>query len=187
MKKFILTIVLAISVSFISAQSFNGVPLEGDLTTCITRFKAKGFVVNKYIDNGAILKGKVANYQIELYVFTTPKSKKVYKAVAFVEKDLSWASLKYNYEKFVALFTEKYGTPTNKLERFIDPYYEGDGYEMTAVSTEKCEYYTLWLNTQLMNLGVEISKYEQVKLTYENVAMMEIMRKERAAIESNSF
>lgn len=187
MKKYILTIALAISVTLLSAQSFNGVPLEGDLPTLITRYKAKGFTFVKYIENGAILKGKVANYPIELYVFTTPKSKKVYKAVAYLDKEVSWSSIKSNYERFVEIFTEKYGTPTSKLERFIDPYYEGDGYEMSALSLEKCDYYTLWMDVQKMNMSVEISKYKQVKLTYENIQNIELMTKERAAIENNSF
>lgn len=187
MKKYILSIIFAVSVFTINAQSFNGVSISGDLPTAIAKFKEKGFTFSKYVDNGAILKGKIASYPIELYIFTTPKTKQVFKMVAYMDEQASWSSLKSDYDRMVEIFLQKYGETKYSDAKFISPYYLGDGYELQAVDQEKTSFYHLWLDVQGMNLVVEISKYKQVKLAYENVKMMEVKKRESSQIESNSF
>jgi hypothetical protein len=186
MKNLLLAVSLFISF-YANAQSFDGVPISGDLPTAVLKYKAKGYVVSKYIEQGVILKGKVAGTSIELFIFTTPKSKKVFKAVAYLDEDYSWTSLKSNYFRYYNIFVEKYGSPDSKYEDFITPYFEGDGYELSAVGQEKVIYAAYWFRKNNLTLGVEISKYKQVKFVYENNEMMEIRNKEQSQIESNSF
>lgn len=186
MKNLLLAILLLSSV-YVGAQSFDGVSVSGDLPTAVTKYKAKGYTLTKYIENGAILKGKVAGNLIELYIFNTPKSKKICKVVAYLEKDISWRSLKYNYTKFYDIFVEKYGQPDSKYDFFSSPYEEGDGYELQAVSLEKATFAAYWIKRDNLTTCVEISKFNQVKLTYENNLMMDIRDKEQSEIESNSF
>jgi hypothetical protein len=187
MKKYILSLLFAISVATVSAQSFNGVPISGDIGTVIAKFKAKGFTLNKYVENGAIMKGSVSGESLELFIFTTPKSKKVCKLVMYLDEDISWYSLKSNYFRYVQILTNKYGSPDNHDEYFIKPYYEGDGYELQAVELEKTYFMSYWLRKDNLTLAVEISKYKQVKLTYENDMAMEIRKKEQDEIDANSF
>lgn len=188
MKKIIVIIVIVFSSIFASAQSFDGVPISGDLPTAITRYEAKGYVLNSQDKNFAILKGRVASiYNVELYVYVTPKSKKVCKVVAFMDKESAWHNMKSQYEKFVNIIKDKYGKPDNTYNQFISPYYDGDGYEMTAVANEKCIFSSIWFNRNNTNIMVEISKYSQVKLVYENDENMELMSREKQSIENVSF
>lgn len=187
MKNLILTLALAISVLSISAQSFDGVPISGDLPTAVTRFKSKGYTVKQYFEQGVLLKGRVASTDIELYVFTTPKSKKVFKMVAYLPEETSWVSLKYSYSRMVETLTTKYGEADDSEAKFITPYYSGDGYELQAVELEKTDFHNYWFRRDNLTIGVEISKHKQVKLIYENNIMMELKNKEQKEIENNSF
>ena len=186
MKQLITIAILFISIN-VFGQQFDGVNISGDLPTAISKYKAKGYTFEKFIDNGAILKGKIAQTPIELFIFVTPKTKKVYKVVGYLDEDISWVSLKSTYNRFHDIITTKYGTPDGNYEDFITPYYEGDGYEMSAVGLEKVNYSAYWLNKLGLNIGVEISKFKQVKITYENYELMKIKREEQSQIESNSF
>lgn len=186
MKKLILILTLFISVN-VSAQSFDGVPISGDLPTAIAKYKAKGYNLSRYVEQGAILKGRVASRDIELYIFTTPKTKKIFKMVIYFDEEISWLSLKSTYNTFYDILSEKYGYPDEKYAKFLDPYYEGDGYELQAVGIEKAIYAAYWFRKDNLTVGVEISKYKQVKLVYENNIMMEIKNKEQSEIERKSF
>jgi hypothetical protein len=186
MKNLILIIALFVSVN-ISAQSFDGVPISGDLPTAVAKYKAKGYSLSKYIEQGAILKGKVAGREIELFVFVTPKTKKVCKMVAFFDEETNWYSLKSTYNTFYEILTEKYGYPDDKFAKFLDPYFEGDGYEMSAVGLDKSLFAAYWYKKDNLTVAVEISKYKQVKLVYENNLMMDIKSKEQSEIESKAF
>ena len=189
MKKLITLFIIFLSSFSLSAQTFDGVPISGDVQTIITKFKEKGYVFDKYTENGsAIMKGKIARlYDVQIFIFTTPKSKKVCKVVGYLDKQQTWHILRDEYEKFVEILTEKYGSATNTYKQFISPYYEGDGYEMSAISLEKCIYASIWIDKSNLNLAVEISKYSQVKFTYENAENMKIMASELAEMQNKSF
>lgn len=189
MKKllFILFAIVSMAASSLNAQSLNGVPISGDLPTAIQNFKNKGFIVKKTFDEGAILKGQMGTNQVELYVFKTPISKKFYKAVVYFEEEVSWSSLKRTYNKFVNILTDKYGSPTGNLESFKDPYYEGDGYETSALTLEKVNWYTYWSNQPNLYLLVEISKYKQVKIVYENSELTDLSTNEYKKLDSKLF
>jgi hypothetical protein len=175
-------------ISFsVNSQSFDGVPISGDLPTAIARYKAKGYTFEKFIENGAILKGKIAQNPIELFVFVTPKTKRVYKVVGYLDEDISWVSLKSTYIRYREIITNKYGIPDGNYEDFTTPYYEGDGYELSAVALEKVNYSAYWLNNMSMNIGIEISKFKQVKISYENYELIKLKRTEQSQIENNSF
>lgn len=186
MKKLIIIALLSISLASYS-QSFDGVPISGDLPTAIAKFKAKGYTFDQYTTNGAILKGRVANTPVQVFILVTPKSKRVFKMVAFFNEETSWYSLKSDFFKYQNLLTEKYGTPDEKYANFVSPYYEGDGYELQAVGLDKVNYAAYWFRRDNLTLGVEISKYKQIKLIYENVELINLKDKEQTEIEANSF
>lgn len=187
MKKTLLFIAFAFVMNFSFSQSFDGVSISGDLPTAVARYKVKGYTLTKYIDNGAILKGKIMSTEIELFILVTPKTKRVFKVVAYLNEDISWTSLKSTYMRFLGILTDKYGNPDGSYESFTTPYYEGDGYELSAVGLEKVNYSAYWLNKSEMNIGVEISTFKQVKITYENKELMSLKRTEQSQIEANSF
>jgi hypothetical protein len=186
MKKYILIALLMFSaVSF--GQSFDGVPLSGNIDLAVAKFKAKGYKVSQTAESAYIMKGMVAGENVQIFLFYTPKTKQVFKMTAYLDERSTWYSLKAHYERYVQVLTDKYGESSSTYESFDKPYYEGDGYEISAVELEKCNYATYWMNKDNLTLGVEITKYKQVKLTYENDTNMILYKKERGEQQKNSF
>jgi len=186
MKQLILIISFFISVSA-KSQQFNGVNISGDLPTAINSFKEKGYTTSKFITNGVIMNGKVGNTEIELFLLTTPKSKKLYKATVYLPTKETWYAIKQNYLDYLEVLTTKYGTPHQSYDFFSKPYFEGDGYEMSALKLEKCTYSAFWLNVDNTSIVIQISKYNQVMISYQNDANQKIAASERDAQNNVSF
>ena len=187
MKKLITTtLIIIFLVSTGMSQVFDGVSISGDFNTALQKFKSKGYVAETFPE-GAVLKGKVASTDIEVYLFKTPKTHKVFKASIYLPKKDNWNDLKYQFNSYHNLFLEKYGKTTDRFQFFSSPYYEGDGYEMQAVENEKCTYSSYWSNLEGASYSVEITKYKQVKITYENDELFKLKDKEASDIKSKIF
>jgi hypothetical protein len=184
MKKIILFLLITISIKSFS-QSFNGVEISGNISAAVEKFKLKGFKLSKKEDNVYIMSGDLFNEQVELLLFATPITRQYAKCVIFFPEK-SWLSLKRDYNKFVNLFDEKYGSHSSQYEFFTEPYYEGDGYELSALALEKCIYTTYWVQLRA-SMSVEISKYKQIKLTYENNDIMNLLQEERQKQQTRIF
>ena len=186
MKRFLTIFSLFIALST-NAQVFDGVEVAGDLPTAIAKFKAKGYVFKKFLDNGAILNGKVGLRNAEVYIYVTPKSRIVYKFSIYLEEQTTWNSLKSDYDKYFEIFKKKYGEPDNQYSFFSSPYKDGDGYEMTAVTLEKATFSAYWLSKNNTSVSISISKWSQVQLIYENDSNTDLKEKELGIIEKNIF
>lgn len=186
MKKFLSLVAIVFALN-VNAQVFDGVPISGDLPTALAKFKAKGYVVQKTYTNSVLLKGKVGVSPVELYIFVTPKTKKVYKFTIYFDAQTTWYSLKSQYERYFEIFEKKYGAPDSKYDFFSSPYEEGDGYEMSAVQLEKATFSAFWLKRENLTISLSISKWKQVEIVYENDKNMDLAKKEREEIESNTF
>lgn len=167
MKNLLIAIALFIT-STLSAQEFNGVRIDGDLNTFISNLKAKNYTFRKYVEGGAILDGKIGYDNVEVFVFTTPKSKKVFRVSVYFEKKSTWTSLKSNYFNLLDILKNKYGEPDAERTDFENPYYEGDGYEMSAVKLKKVVYGALWKDKSNLSMTIIISEFNQVNITYDN-------------------
>jgi hypothetical protein len=177
-----LIIVLFTFVYFNSfSQTFNGTLIDGSLPEFVSKMKLKGFTLKKQEGNTAIMEGKDKK---ELYIFSTPKSKKVYRVAVYLPESSSWYNLKSEYFRYKELLTNINGAPINTYEFFSNPYYEGDGYELQAVSLEKVTYSSYWFkDTENSNVAVTISKYSQVQLIYENIKNTDINKAEKDEME----
>jgi hypothetical protein len=183
MKK--LSILLAVSLLTIStySQSVFGVKVDGNKTDVVNKFKTKGFKIS--ITPSATvtsLQGYVDGVKYDVLVCSTPITKKVWKIAVYLPEQNNWYDLKNTYEKFYDLFVKKYGEPYASYTSFVNPYEEGDGYEMTAVSVEKCNYSAFW-NEVWMN----ISKFKQIELNYENVTNAELFTAEKEKLNTKNF
>lgn len=187
MKKSILVLALTI-ISFLSfSQSFNGVAISGSMQTAVNGFKAKGFTL---VDNGTnmtVMKGTIQGQTVELFIKVTPKTKQVYAFSLYFPKQISWTSITSEYNRYKSILTEKYGQPTNEYEFFSKPYYLGDGYELQALRLEKCYYATYWFDKDNLNVAIEMSKFEQINLSYENVKNIELNAKEKEQVNKTIF
>jgi len=187
MKKTTLLVAVLMSYLFSYSQVFDGVAISGKFYECVNKFKSKGYVLKEEAEYGATMTGKIGADNIELYLFKTPKTGLVYKATIFLPKKTSWNQLKSSFLDYVTLLIGKYGDYDKSSASFVDPYYEGDGYEMSAITLDKCNYYAYWENNNNTNIFIEISKYTQVKIAYENVTNLRLREIEKEQIQRNIF
>lgn len=159
---------------------FKGVELNGPLQEFVNQMESQGFTFKEEFSNGAIMKGAFMGYSnCELFIYTTPNTKLVWKVCVYLpEEKNSWYSLKSDYTKSVEAFTGKYGKPTDKFSFFSKPYYDGDGYEMTGVKTEKCHFSSFW-ELEKGTIVVKITKWCQVSLGYEDKVNSDLMEQEK--------
>jgi hypothetical protein len=183
MKTLFTCIALFISL-LVNAQEFMGVKVEGSRSQITEAFKAKGFTVlqNSPENNVVTMKGTVNSNTVELYASFTPRSNKCWALTVFLPEKTSWYSLKDQYKDYLNILIEKYGEPNNKYSFFSSPYYEGDGYELQAVRLEKCTYSAFW-----SNVSIQISKFKQVKIHYENATNAALDDEEKKKVNLNNF
>ena len=183
MKK--LSIVFAICLMSIAsyAQSVFGVQVDGYKKDVVNKFKAKGFKIPITPSSTVTsLRGIVDGVTYEVLVCNTPISKKVWKIIVYLPKQDNWYDLKLTYTKFYDFFLKKYGEPNSSYSSFSSPYEEGDGYEMTAVAEEKCNYTAFW---DLVYMS--ISKYNQIEINYENPTNAELFTNENEKLKFKNF
>lgn len=190
MKNVKLSVLLFVSVIMMNAvfgQQFDGVNISGNLSTVVAKYKEKGYKFVESDGDAAFLTGKVGTKPIELYIFSSPKSRVVYRVQIFFSKKNVWDDLTAEFDYMLDVLEEKYGQKSTEYKKFDKPYYEGDGYEMTALGADKVTWKAFWLNKVNTSVMLEISSYKQVSVTIENQNNYEIYKRERQAIEKSAF
>jgi len=184
--KLIFSIAFTLLIYTSGAQEFMGVKVEGDKATFISKFKAKGFIITRAENSNVVtMKGTVGGKQYELLISSTPKTKQVWKVSVYLPEATSWSTLKSEYEDYLGILTEKYGEPEKKYSFFSSPYDEGDGYEMSAIKLEKCNYSAFWSSS--VGIYIAISKFQQVRISYENEKNSALDDLEKKQINSQIF
>ena len=155
MKKTLIALFLSLAACISFAQTnadsskhltFKGVPLDGTLDQYVSKMKQNGFKHLSTKDGMAVLQGDFAGYK-DCYVGVSTLKQKdlVHKiGVLFPEKD-TWSTLSGNYFDLKQMLTEKYGKPSDVVEKF-DTYSEpdDDGSKIHAVKFDNCKYYSIW-------------------------------------------
>ncbi len=152
-------------------MTFKGVPIDGTLNEYISKMKQSGFTLIGTEDGVAMLKGDFAAYKGCIIGVATLKGKDlVSKITVIFPAQETWSSLSSNYYNLKELLTEKYGEPSEIVEKFdthSEPYDDRD--RMHAVKMDNCKYYTIY---ELEKGSVQISIDHQsviscfVTLTY---------------------
>ena len=160
MKKFFLILVFLMFNLSTYAQShieFKGIPLTGHIDGFMQKMQNEGFLlVEKYDKSVVWYKGKFAGLDADIVVFTTPSTQTVYEVCVCSEHD-SWYDLKKSYFDYKKMYENKYGKPFAEKETFHSPYCEGDGYELTALRDNKCEYSSSYeLNGGIVTVSLEV-------------------------------
>lgn len=177
MKKFfpLIIFVLSLLTQNVSAQNtsdnnlhlrFNGIPITGSLNNVQNKLTAKGFRFARKEGDAVEMVGKFANEKCSIVLYATPKTKTIYQIIVDYGKGDSWGLLKSHYLQLKKLLKEKYNVQPFSVEKFIDPYYEGDGYELQATRCSKC----LYLSRFTLNNG-EITLFisdERVLISYQD-------------------
>ena len=139
---------------------FKGIPLNGNVNSFSQELVKIGFKIVESKGNVITMKGEFINKECEIIVVGSKKTNVVWKVVAYLPEEESWSRIKSDYFEVKRQFQQKYGDGKS-YEFFSKPYYEGDGYEMQALSLEKCTYSTFF-DTDLGTIVVDISKYKQI-------------------------
>lgn len=126
--------------------SFKSVPIDGTLNEYVSKMKKSGFTHLSTEDGTAILNGDFAGYKdCHVGVSTLKQKDLVHKiAVIFPKKD-TWSTLSSNYFDLKKMLTEKYGEPSNVVEKF-DGYSQPreDDDKMYKVKFDNCKYHSIW-------------------------------------------
>lgn len=151
MKKILLSLFLALTTLISFAQNtdhltFKGVPIDGTLDEYVSKMKKSGFSHLGTEDGTAILNGDFAGYKnCHIGVSTLKQKDLVHKiAVIFPDKE-TWSTLSGNYFDLKKMLTEKYGKPSDVVEKF-DGYSQpkDDNSKMYEVKFDRCKYYSIW-------------------------------------------
>lgn len=126
MKRLFLFFVVLFVSHFMMGQEhmkFKGVEIDGSLSEMVTKLKTKGFTYLGAEDGIAILQGDFAGYRdCQIVVLSMKETGKVNAvAVAFPDRE-EWSSLKGDYDRLKSMLTEKYGEPSQVIEKFNKDY-----------------------------------------------------------------
>ena len=162
-------------------MTFKGVPIDGTLDNFVLKMKGKGFTPFVSENGMAALTGDFAAYRGCTLVVATLENKDLVSRimVLFPEMD-SWPPLASNYFNLKELLTEKYGEPTEVVEKF-DSYSEpkNDNDKMYEVGMNRCQYYSTY---ETDNGSIELSIMNDdfsaslVALKYSDNVNREIIR-----------
>lgn len=148
MKTKILTLVFSITTMLAFTQTsehlaFKGVPIDGTLSEYVSKMKQSGFTMLGTEEGVAMLKGDFASYKGCTVGVATLKGKDlVSKITVIFPSHESWSLLASNYFNLKEMITEKYGQPSESVEKFSTYTPEDDGSKMTQVHLDACKYIT---------------------------------------------
>jgi len=151
MKTRILTLIFALTAMLTFAQtskhlSFKSTPIDGTLDEYVAKMKQNGFTHLGTENGTALLSGDFAGYKSCIVGVSTLKQKDlVHKiAVIFPEKE-TWSTLFNNYSDLKEMLTEKYGKPSDILEKF-DTYTppDNDDSKMYQVKFDRCKFHSIY-------------------------------------------
>lgn len=161
--------------------SFKGVPIDGKLAAYVEKMKKTGFTHKGTKDGLAMLEGEYASYKNCIVGVSTLKQKDlVSKIVVLFPNRETWSSLSSNYFTLKELLTEKYGTPSEIVERFSSDV-DDDGSKMTLAKLGSCNYQTTYLTdkgTIQLNIEHDSEMHCFVKLAYFDKINGEAVKKQ---------
>lgn len=157
---------------------FKEIPIKGHIDEMIGKIQSLGYLFEGKSEDGsiAIFSGNFANENCEIVLYASPKTKIMHSVIVNLKKENSWHTLKSNYQRLKNQLTTKYNLTPKSNEYFVDPYYEGDGYEMQALKLGKCYYFSTF-NFDKGKIGLYIIE-DKIQLLYQDFEGYEINKKE---------
>ena len=153
MKKIITSLIVALFAmsSFAQIQSsthltFKGVPIDGTLNEYVSKMKQNGFTHTGTENGVAMLTGDFAAYKNCIVGVATLKQKDlVSKITVIFPASNTWSLLSTNYFSLKEMLTEKYGKPSESVEKFQSKYGPvDDNSKMYEVKMNRCKYCTTY-------------------------------------------
>ena len=159
-------------------MTFKGISFNCDINIFASNLEQVGYTQVLMQEGAAIFSGNFAGKDdCTIIVLATNKSQLVWKVIVNFPEQISWRSLKNEYDSFKDLYTKKYGNP-NAYEFFDYPYEEGDGHELTALELEKCTYSSYFTTNQGV-VVLKIDSQKNIKVEYEDKINCDIWEAEK--------
>lgn len=172
------------SVDYSDHLCFRDIPICGDADHMAKKLVSQGYSIKEHSQNGSyLLIGTFAGISgCDILVNNSEFLNSIIRVSVFLPVKNAWFSLKSDYEDLKSKFIKKYGKPENSYEFFTDPYYEGDGFELTAFTSGNA-YYMSSFNVEKGTIFLAISDVDRVIITYTDKegAEIEERAKERCA------
>lgn len=166
--KRICAIILMMFVWFASfsqaPMTFKGYELNCTAKELSTKLVKQGFELVDVVLDMYNLKGTFAGENSRIMIMGDSDSKLVTNIMVHFDKVDDWNMLRNKYMLFKADLAKKYGEGES-TEKFTEPYRDGDGNELEALSSEKCTYNTRF-TAQNGKVVLTISKDHSLLLIY---------------------
>ena len=176
MKKIILLMfVFLASVSYAQGTSehmtFKGIPIDGSLSSFVSKMKSENFVHIGTQDGVAIFQGDFAGYKnCEVGILSLKETNVVNTVVVLFPECSDWPSIEQNYSIIKDMLSEKYGDPVNCVEEFqgySKP--QSDNDKWYKLVSKLCTYYS-YFETEKGDISIEMFSGDymtcRVKLQY---------------------
>ena len=161
----------------IEHMNFKGVPIDGALNDYVLKMRKSGFTLARTENGIALLEGDFAGYKDCVIGVSTLEQKDLVSRITVLFPDCNtWSTLSSNYYNLKELLTEKYGGPSEVVEKFdtrIEPSDDND--RMYHVGMDRCKYYTTY-ETGKGSIQLTIEKDDFVRLSYFDRINSEIIR-----------
>ena len=139
----LLVILLALPVFSQEHLKFNGIPIDGKLSSFISALKEKGMSVAPYSTaSEPNLLGSFAGIEDCYIGFGVTDDETVCRVVIVTPMRSSWRSVKKDYDLIKETVIAKYDGEIKEYEYFEEPHKSGDGYEIQALSLDKAVFET---------------------------------------------
>lgn len=159
--------------------SFNSILLDGDLKSFVSKLETKGFTINEFEGNTAILSGTFIDTDSEAYVFGSSNSNTVWKVVVSFPERLSWKELNDEYKTTKEIYQSKYGDGKSK-ESFTESLAGGDNSEIVALKEGNCTY-TTDFESEIGLITVKLTPSGCVRIIYEDAMSKSTADREKQA------
>lgn len=147
---------------------FKGIVINGSKDEVADALQKQGYEFVDGGEDGILLNGKFAGIDnCQILVNASQHTHQTYSVSVFTPEALTWWSVKADYDRIKEMLRKKYGRPSSSTEFFSDPYDEGDGYELTALSTGNAMFVTSY-SSKNGDITLHITQGAQLLITYKD-------------------
>jgi hypothetical protein len=127
---------------------------------------SRGYSYSRQLDDGTLIfSGQILNRTSNIFCVFDPNDQLV--KILVVSTPSTYKEIQ-EYRDARDTLIKKYGFPKHNLEYFEDPYYDGDGYERSAIQMNKATFQATWSNLQDDSLSVALDTDLDIAFAYES-------------------
>lgn len=163
-RKFIVIIsILTFTMAIANDVKFMGISMEAPFSDFVSELSSKCEIIGVN-SSMAMFKGDFAGLKNCSILVATTDGALIVMVVSQEYK--GWQQLKSDYLTITDAYEKKYGAPTARKLAFEGSYYDGDGYEMTAIKNNMCNYTMAYVIDSRLLVTIFIGKDCTINFAY---------------------